>query len=928
MSSRRVILTVLALCLLAAGPAWAQDTGSVSGIVFDQNGQPVAGAVVKISGDKLPAGRTFTTGENGSYQFSRLLPGAYVIEADKTDLGKSTRPAVVELDRNLTYDLVLGLAVQEALEVTAVSPPVDLKKTEVNFNYTEAEIAALPLERSYRGLFQLIPGVADNRSTIGPAAGGTRQDNTYLIDGVNITNPGFGNFSVEVNELDIAEFNVKRAGVSAEFGRSAGVVTNAVTKSGTNEIRGSARIDWLPKGLIGAFEDDAFRDELTTTVLSPAIGIGGPIIKDSVFWYFSARYFETTNWDRTNKLGTELPDADRTGHELNGKITATIGQKHLFNVGFRDRPNEIKWANIGSNSTPEVATDDDNSTQVATASWSFFLTQRSTIDVKYLFMKENGESTPVTELGYLPTWDPTNLAAMGQYSDPNLQNVSVGGYEFFNTQNYKRHEFKVGYTQFLDIGATTHELKAGFGYEFGEEELDRLANGWGSLAAITVSGQARIRARYYFDQPAQLGQGYTRSIYVQDNMTIAQRLTINAGVLMNRDEFAQDLAGSGGCPTTIVLSGGAAVYESDGDKCTFLRFNYGDEIQPRLGVNFNVRSKVGDKVYANWGRYFNMDQKSSGRSLAPRRIYQREAQFNAATGALISDVPRASTTGKQIDPDIEPIYNDEVLVGYATPIGDNYSVDVFYMYRNTDSFMEDVPTVLPDTGPYAAANLPCDRFASCQNADAKRTYKALNIEVSRRLADRWSGSASYTYTQFRGNFDLDYSTAVFNTSSFIQDGPGTNVEEPNRYGPLRQERPHVFKLFGTWNAIDPLTLSGYFRVQSGTPWNARARDWEGAVLNYLEPAGTNRNPTWANFDLLASYRLKFGDRMALTLEGRLLNVFGNQTKLSTDAQQYLDLRTIPNPPYFAPYQQPNAFYGTANGYAPPRRFTVAALFTF
>jgi len=76
-------------------------------------------------------------------------------------------PAVVELDRNLTYDLVLGLAVQEALEVTAMSPVVDLKKTEVNFNYTESEIAALPLERTYRGLFQLIPAW---RTTGAPSA--------------------------------------------------------------------------------------------------------------------------------------------------------------------------------------------------------------------------------------------------------------------------------------------------------------------------------------------------------------------------------------------------------------------------------------------------------------------------------------------------------------------------------------------------------------------------------------------------------------------------------------------------------------------------------------------------------------------------------------------------------------------------------------
>ena len=83
------------------------------------------------------------------------------------------------------------------------------------------------------------------------------------------------------------------------------------------------------------------------------------------------------------------------------------------------------------------------------------------------------------------------------------------------------------------------------------------------------------------------------------------------GVLLNRDEFSQNVEGSGGCPPTVALKGGAAVYESNGDTCDFLRFGFGDEIQPRLGVSYQLREGKGDKAYANWGRYYNMDQKSS-----------------------------------------------------------------------------------------------------------------------------------------------------------------------------------------------------------------------------------------------------------------------------------------------------------------------------
>jgi len=235
----------------------------------------------------------------------------------------------------------------------------------------------------------------------------------------------------------------------------------------------------------------------------------------------------------------------------------------------------------------------------------------------------------------------------------------------------------------------------------------------------------------------------------------------------------------------------------------------------------------------------------------------------------------------------------------------------------------------PNSGPFVAANLPCVAFVACQSADARRTYRAVTIDIRRRLADRWMSDISYTWSRFEGNFDLDYSlAAVFNTSSFIQDGPGTNVEDPNRFGPLFEDRPHVLKVFTSYAATSRVTASGYLRVQSGTPWAAMGRDWEGAVLNYLEPSGSHRNPAWTNLDLMASYRLPLDGRRSISFEARVMNVFDNQTRLSTDAQQYLDLRKVPEPPYFAPYLQPNPFFGTANGFAPPRRLYIAAVADF
>ena len=188
----------------------------------------------------------------------------------------------------------------EAVTVTAASPVVDVKSTEVSFNFKSDTLSALPLERTYRGMFQLVPGVADNRISTGPSAGGTRQDNTYLLDGANITSPAYGYLSRgDGNQLDIAEVNVKRAGISAEFGRTGGVVTNAVSRSGSNTLlqpvqsplrlaagESRERVQATAESAsIGGAYTGALRDPLLTTEINPAGGIGGPIMKDRMFFY-------------------------------------------------------------------------------------------------------------------------------------------------------------------------------------------------------------------------------------------------------------------------------------------------------------------------------------------------------------------------------------------------------------------------------------------------------------------------------------------------------------------------------------------------------------------------------------------------------------------------------------------------------------------
>src|SRR5450830_590964 len=202
------ILLSLAL-LVAATAAFAGETGSVSGVVKDGTGAPVPGATVKITGAQAP--RDTVTNASGAFKFAVLLPGSYVVTAELKGLGMASQQAKVFVDHDAQLTLVLVQTTKTEVVVTGVASEIDKTASEVNFNYTDNVIKDLPLSRTYEGVLKIVPGAAASSGQgFVSISGGTRQDNKYLLDGVNITNPGYGFLGVDTNQLDIADFNVKK----------------------------------------------------------------------------------------------------------------------------------------------------------------------------------------------------------------------------------------------------------------------------------------------------------------------------------------------------------------------------------------------------------------------------------------------------------------------------------------------------------------------------------------------------------------------------------------------------------------------------------------------------------------------------------------------------------------------------------------------
>jgi hypothetical protein len=780
MKNKFVVLGIVACFLAGAASLAAQERGSVRGLVKDSDGNTLVGAKVTLAGSRIPQGRDFVTGKDGVFLFQAVPPGTYTVLITHPQMMDYTVEVLVSVDRQTTLNVSMSAVgrVSEEVTVQAVSPVVDLKSTEISASWQKELVEKLPVGRSYASLFQLAPGVADNRD-FAPNAGGNKQDNVYLYDGSNITNPLFGYLGANFSEMDIQEINIKRGGISAEFGRAAGMVTNAITKSGSNRLTGSARFVYEPSSFTAASKDPTLVTKYDQN--APAIGIGGPIIKDRLFWYVSGNLPYSRTTGRINNLG-DVPDSRTTSREFFAKVTANPFKAHLISLSVRNNDYTYKNAGIGVNDAPSVAINGEGSDWIIYGSWVWTISQSTLLEARFDHVKENYASVPITDLGYRPTFDIDNLPAMGYFRTAagyifppaTLSGQYVGAASEFNTQNFFRNEAKLVLSQYLDFAGSSHVIKLGFSFDDGGEYLDRVANGWGSITTTTYSGTPAFRGRYYSEQPVQDSRGRTYSIFAQDNVTIAERLTLTLGVLLNRDEFSAKTAG---------------------EKNTFLKFNFDKEIQPRLGFTFTLSPKVGDKIYANWGRYNNMDNRSLARAAAPIRIFRTDAYFSQADGTLLAEVIQAGETGKVILPDLKAMYTDEFVAGYSRPFARFWSVELWGQYRTVRHVIEDFPTANRDTSPgtYVYGNLDGQTMSYGGNPEftvgkARRVYKAASIELKKQYADRWSLSFMYTWSRLSGNWDLDYAagTSLFYSSSYLEDAPGLYIGDPNDPNNLRE----------------------------------------------------------------------------------------------------------------------------------------------
>ena len=235
---------LLLLGVLFAVPVAAQEqSGSIEGVVRDSSGGVLPGVTVEARSPQSVGASSAVTDSKGVYRFPALPPGTYEVTANLSGFTPAKVANVtISLGQGLKIDLTLNVAtVQETVQVTGESPLIDVKQNASFATMSKDVIDRIPKGRDFTSVIQTAPGAQAESKAGGEAQidGASGSENRFIIDGMDTTNV-FSGVSGKTMLVDfIQEVQVKSSGYNAEFGGAMGGVVSALTKSGSNQFRGS-----------------------------------------------------------------------------------------------------------------------------------------------------------------------------------------------------------------------------------------------------------------------------------------------------------------------------------------------------------------------------------------------------------------------------------------------------------------------------------------------------------------------------------------------------------------------------------------------------------------------------------------------------------------------------------------------------------------
>jgi hypothetical protein len=632
----------LVLCALAlALPMQAQlPTGSIDGIAKDPNGKLVQGARVTVTNDQQGTVRESTSNTDGSFALPNLTPGTYTVVVSATGFADVRYVHVqVNAGKAATLDTEFNIASQSStVDVNAASRNIDLTQSMLQGQITSSTIASIPLNgRNFLELAFLIPG---NRPgpTFDPtktntieisSAGGFGRGGNITVDGGDNNDEVVGGTLSNFPEDSVAQFQIATGRFTAEVGRSGNSIINIVTRSGSNQVHGSAFLFERNKhlqGLPATFDRTQPVPRFDREQFGGAIG--APIRKDKAFAFAAAEY---RNQNAALQTGTRTflnvapygtithtaAPAPLRDLLLSTRADYHLNEANIFGLRYSlNRSTDTAQASAAQ-STPLFSASERQSAlnrfNSAVASWTSIFGARSTNDLSVHFDNFYNNIPPFPQNSSLtnPKLNLTNELIFPDIADGanfNLpQATHLDRYQIRDafTASLGRHTFHVG-GEFQHYRATGKINVFGTGTviltsDFGFQDL----NGDGKVNDLDIPVAVGIHSTApVIPVPIpQISNNYA-ALYAQDDWRISSRLTLNLGM---RWEYDSDLTGQsaahGPCPSLITTPTSPCTWMAN--VIPLHKDPDSKDFGPRVGFVFDPVGRGQTAIRGGYGIYYD-----------------------------------------------------------------------------------------------------------------------------------------------------------------------------------------------------------------------------------------------------------------------------------------------------------------------------------
>ena len=549
MRTRRLVLSIsgaIGCLLLSAASTSAQST--IAGVVKDTSGAVLPGVTVEASSDVLiERSRTAVTDGAGQYRIVDLRPGRYVVTFVLPGFQGLKRDGVdlpADFTATINAELKVG-ALEESVTVAADSPIVDVTTAVHTQVLNRDTIDAIPTGRTIQGMGQLIVGVNLNLPDTGGARamqqtymsthGMTTANTTVMVDGLTVNGlQSDGAVQSYFNDAMSQEVSYQTSGIGAETS-AGGVRLNMIPREGGNRFAGDFKWASRPGEWQGSNLTPRHAAQGVTAgshldrIIDLTFAQGGPIRKNALWFFTTARYFSVNNFIANTQLddGSQGIDDQHIRSAL-ARLTWQISPRNKFSAYF-DEIDKFRGHDMQSLEDPETAALRWFSPAYHTtaAKWQSPMTNRLMLEAGFSSNLEyytNEYQEGVKQPRFSPSW----------FAGASHLENDLGGRKTAATSENTQSPARYNVQGSASYVTGSHNLKAGFQYQWGKFTHTVDANGdltqqYRSNATgrpFTVADSVIVR-----NTPLEYGErlNYDVGLYVQDSWTM-KRLTVNGGL--------------------------------------------------------------------------------------------------------------------------------------------------------------------------------------------------------------------------------------------------------------------------------------------------------------------------------------------------------------------------------------------------------------